>query len=57
MAGLTGAGSDEVADHLGAIDPAPRIGAQGVDDGLIGDLHALGADVEHDNALDDGGQP
>src|SRR5580658_5266066 len=37
--------ADEVAEHVGAVDPAAGIGPKAVDDGLVGDLHALGADV------------
>ena len=47
---------EEVADHVGAVDPAAGIGAQRVDHRLVGDLHALGAHVEHDDPDDEGGQ-
>ena len=47
--------TDEVAEHVGAVDPAAGLGAQGVDDGLVGDLHALGADVQDARSRPGGG--
>ena len=45
--------ADEVADHVRAVDPAAGVGTQRVDHGLVRDLHALGADVEHDDPGDE----
>jgi len=62
VAGVERAGSErargtaeEVADHVRAVDPAPGVGAQCVDDRLVGDLHALRAHVEYHDADDESG--
>ena len=48
--------ADEVADHVGGVDPAAGVRAQRVDQALVGHLHVLHPDVQHDDAQDQPGQ-
>ena len=40
-------GPDEVAGHVGRVDPAPGVGGQFVDDALVEHLRALDPDVDY----------
>ncbi|GAA3148380.1 hypothetical protein GCM10017687_77050 [Streptomyces echinatus] len=49
-----GGAADRVEDHVSADQSAARVGVQGVDQGLVGDMDRLYGEVEQDHPDDQG---